>query len=256
MWYLFIPPVISVIAALMSGSTLMGAVLFVLLSLLIGSAIFLVGVPFIYRPLSRVRTGRPLVALSFDDGPHPVYTERILQILNAHGAHATFFVTAANAQRHPDLIRAAVAGGHQVENHSTSHRHILSLLSYRTQYDDIRAARQVIEKISGSALGFYRPPMGYKTPETFCAAARAGLAVCGWDVKGLDTVMTDPTRIAGRVVSRARSGSVILLHDSGSLEKRFGDRSATVEALPLILEGLAEKGLRPVTISELIKKER
>lgn len=240
----------------MSGSVLMGAVLFVITTLWIVPGIFLVGVPFIFRPITRVRTDEPLVALTFDDGPHPVYTEGILRILNSHGVRATFFVTAANAERHPDLVRDVVAGGHQVENHSTNHRHLLSLLPYRTQYEDIRTAQDAIERIAGCAPRLYRPPMGYKTPETFRAAARVGVAVCGWDIKGLDTVMTDPKRIAGHVVSRAKSGSVILLHDSGSLEKRFADRSATVRALPLILAGLADKGLRPVTISELIKKER
>jgi peptidoglycan/xylan/chitin deacetylase (PgdA/CDA1 family) len=254
-WYLLIPPAVSIIAALMSGSMLMGAVLFILISLWIVPGIFLVGVPFVFRPVCRVRTDEALVALTFDDGPSPDYTGQILKVLDAHKVRATFFVTAANAERHPDLVRAAVAGGHQVGNHSATHRHILSLLPYRTQHEDIRSAQRTIEGIVGSAPRLYRPPMGYKTPETFRAASREGLAVCGWDIKGLDTVMTDQNKIARNVVSRARGGSIILLHDSGSLKRRASDRSATVRALPLILKGLAEKGLRPVTLSELIEKE-
>jgi peptidoglycan/xylan/chitin deacetylase (PgdA/CDA1 family) len=254
-WYLLIPPAVSILAALMSGSKLMGAVLFVLISLWIVPGIFLVGVPFIFRPVCRVRTDEPLVALTFDDGPNPDYTGQILEVLYSHKARATFFVTAVNAERYPDLVRAAVAGGHQVGNHSAAHRHLLSLMPCRIQHKDIRSAQRAIGRIAGSAPRLYRPPMGYKTPETFRAAAREGLSVCGWDIKGLDTVMTDPNRIARNGVGRARSGSVILLHDSGSLKQRPSDRSATVRALPLILAGLAEKGLKPVTLSELIEKE-
>ncbi len=256
MLYLFYPPVIAIIATLISGSVLLGVVLFILLSIWIGSGIFLVGTPFISRPITRVKTDEPLVALTFDDGPHPVYTERILEILAAHGARATFFITAANAERHPDIVRSVVAAGHEIENHSTDHRHLLSLLTYRSQYEDIQTAQRVIERVSGSSPRLYRPPMGYKTPETFRAAARAGLVVCGWDVKGLDTVISDPDKITAIVVSRARRGSVILLHDSGSLDTKSTDRSATVRALPRIIAGLAKKGLRPATLSDLIEKER
>jgi peptidoglycan-N-acetylglucosamine deacetylase len=253
--YLFLTPVISIVAALISGSSLVGVVIFIILTVWVGSGIFLVGVPFISRPITRVKTDRPLVALTFDDGPHPVYTGRILEVLAAHGAHATFFVTAANAEKHPDIVRAVIAGGHDIANHSTDHRHLLSLLSYRSQYKDIRKAQGIIERISGATPRLYRPPMGYKTPETFLAAARTGLTVCGWDIKGLDTVLTNPGRIADLVVSRARRGSVILLHDSGSLDSRPADRSATVRALPQILAGLAEKGLHSASLSDLIEKE-
>jgi peptidoglycan-N-acetylglucosamine deacetylase len=254
--YLLLPPVISIIAALISGSVLVGVVAFSVLSLWICPGIFFVRIPFISRPIIRVKTDEPLVALTFDDGPHPVYTRLILEILAAHGAHATFFVTAANAERYPDIVRAAAAAGHEIDNHSTNHRHLLSLLSYRGQLKDIRTAQRIIEQVSGSPPRLYRPPMGYKTPETFRAAARTGLVVCGWDVKGLDTVITDPDRIAALVVSRARRGSVILLHDSGSLDSKSADRSATVRALPRIIAGLAKKGLRSSTLSDLIEKER
>jgi peptidoglycan/xylan/chitin deacetylase (PgdA/CDA1 family) len=253
-WYLILPPIISVIAALMSGSTLVGVVLFLLFSLVITPAIFLVGTPFFSRPVTRVKTDEPVVALTFDDGPDPDFTGEILEILAAHGARATFFVTAANAQKYPDIVRAAVAGGHDVGNHSTRHRHLLSLLPFRNQYEDIRTAQWVIERATGILPRLYRPPMGYKTPETFRAAARLGLSVCGWDVKSLDTVMTDPDRIADLVVSRARRGSIILLHDSGSLKGRPADRRATVRALPRIIAGLKEKGLGSVTLTDLMKR--
>jgi peptidoglycan-N-acetylglucosamine deacetylase len=243
------------VAALISGSALVGVVIFLLLFVWIGSGIFLVGTPFVSRPITRVRTNRPLVALTFDDGPHPVYTERILKVLAAHGAHATFFITAANAEKHPDIVKAVVAGGHDIANHSTDHRHLLSLLPYRCQYKDIRTAQGIIERVSGSTPRLYRPPMGYKTPETFRAAARTGLIVCGWDVKGMDTVITNPNRIAAHVVSRARRGSVILLHDSGSLDNGSSDRNPTVQALPQILAGLAKKGLRSAALSDLIEEQ-
>ncbi len=239
----------------MSGSTLVGVVLFLLLALVVSPAIFVVRTPFFSRPLTRVKTDEPLVALTFDDGPDPDYTGPILEILAAHGARATFFVTAANAQKYPEIIRAAVAGGHDIGNHSTLHRHILSLLPFRRQYEDIRTAQWTIERATGLTPRLYRPPMGYKTPETFRVAARLGLSVCGWDVKSLDTVIIDPDRIADLVVSRARRGSIILLHDAGSRNGKSADRSPTVRALSRIIAGLSEKGLRSVTLTELISRK-
>jgi peptidoglycan/xylan/chitin deacetylase (PgdA/CDA1 family) len=253
MWYLAAVPILSILLALTSGSPLVGVVSFILLSVWIGPGIFVVGAPFLSRPLVRVRTGKPFVAITFDDGPHPVYTRRILALLGEHGARATFFVVAQNARRHPDVIGEIVSAGHEISNHSTAHRHLLSLLGLRTQLDDIGTAQRIIEESSGTSPGFYRPPMGYKTPETFRAARRLGLVLVGWDVKAFDTVSSDPRRIARRVLSRARPGSIVLLHDAPTLKKRLTDRSATVEALPLILEGLRAKGLLCVTLSNLAK---
>jgi len=256
MWYLLIPPLLSITLALVSGSVLTGVVSFVLLSIPIGLGIFLVGMPFFSRPVLRVRTKRPLVAITFDDGPDPAYTRHILGILKEHGARATFFVVAQNARRHPDIIREIVSGDHEISNHSAAHRHLLSLLPPHTQLDDIRTAQRTIEEIAGVSPRFYRPPMGYKTPGTFWAARRLGLTVAGWDVRGWDTVITDPERIAAHVLARARPGSIILLHDAPTLNGRFADRSAVVKALSPILLELKARGMSCVTLSELMSSAR
>ncbi len=256
MWYLFVAPIISICVALVSRSWLAGAVSFFLLSLWIGTGIFLIGIPFLSRAVTRIRTDAPLIALTFDDGPHPSYSRQILGILRKHGAHATFFVVAERARQYPEIIDEIISQGHEIGNHSLSHRHLLSLSSFTVQYEDIGAAQEIIEGLSGTAPRLYRPPMGYKTPETFRAAKSLGLRVVGWKIKGWDTVLRDPERIAGHILSRAKRGTIILLHDSSSLKKRFADRSATIDALPLILSGLGRLGLRCVTLSELQNKGR
>jgi peptidoglycan/xylan/chitin deacetylase (PgdA/CDA1 family) len=253
MWYLAAVPILSILLALTSGSPLVGVVSFILLSVWVGPGIFLVGVPFLSRPLVRVRTQKPFVAVTFDDGPHPRYTRQILALLKEHGARATFFVVAQNADRHPDIIAQIISAGHEIANHSTAHRHLLSLCGLRTQIDDIGTAQRIIEERSGTSPRFFRPPMGYKTPETFWAARRLGLVLVAWDVKAWDTVSSDPRRIARRVLSHARPGSIVLLHDAPTLSKRLTDRSATVKALPLILAGLRTRGLSCVTLSQLTK---
>jgi peptidoglycan-N-acetylglucosamine deacetylase len=236
----------------MFNQVLMGAVFFILLSLVIGPGIFLVGIPFFSRPITRVRTTRPLIALTFDDGPDPEYTPMILDILDKQDARATFFVVGKKAQEHPEIVAAIIAGGHEIANHSSVHRHLLSLSSYRSQYRDMEEAQGIIESISGISPRFYRPPMGYKIPETFIAARRLGLRVAGWTVKGWDTVVTDPDRIADHILKHARPGTIVLLHDAPTLAQVSNDRSPTVRSLPKILTGLREKGISSVTLSELI----
>ena len=208
--------------------------------------------------------GRPdTVALTFDDGPHPDYTEVMLDILARHSARATFFVSGHMAGKHPDIIRRIISEGHEIGNHTMHHRHLISLRPFREQLQEIEECQRVLTERFNITPCWFRPPMGYTTPGTFRAARRLDLAVAGWYVKGWDTFFTDPRRIVRHVNRRVKPGAIVLLHDGTTWAKttdggetsrvsaRF-HRNATIAALDDILDRLAEKGLSSVTLSELV----
>ncbi|MBN1572223.1 MAG: polysaccharide deacetylase family protein [Deltaproteobacteria bacterium] len=214
-------------------------------------SIFVVQVPFFYRALTGGDRGRPRVALTFDDGPHPKFTPMVLDVLKEYNVRATFFLVGEKVIENPDTVKRIVGEGHCIGNHSMSHVHLLGLMRTARQMKEIEGCRRAITDTAGTSFPWYRPPMGYKTPSTFWAAKRLGLAVVGWHIKGWDTFYTDPEKIASSVLKRVRNGSIILLHDSSTLRERPIDRSPTVDALPDILSGLKERGLRPVTLDGL-----
>jgi len=218
--------------------------------------------------LCRLSGRRDTVALTFDDGPHPDYTGGVLDVLARHGARATFFVSGSMADAHPDIIRRITSAGHEIGNHTMHHRHLVSLLPFREQMQEIEACQRLLIERYDITPRWFRPPMGYTTPATFRAARRLGLAVAGWDVKGWDTFFTDPRRILRHVGRRVRPGSIILLHDGTTLAKlddgtettsrpsARSHRNATIAALDAILDGLSKRGLSSVTLSELVYEQK
>lgn len=190
------------------------------------------------------------VALTFDDGPDPEVTPKVLDALSAAGARATFFVIGRHAEAHPDLVRRMIAEGHQVANHSFDHARTLNFASARRMQEEIEAGGRAVANVTGQAEPrWYRPPVGLKSPPLARAAKRLGLEVVMWSVHGRDTRGATPDAIAHRVLAAARPGAIVLLHDG---HDRGGPaRAATAEALPAILRGLAERGLEPVTIERL-----
>lgn len=242
------------LAAPMTVAYVVGAVSLFLILGWFSLSIFLVQIPFVYRAGIKGDKSRPQVALTFDDGPHPEYTSIILDILKKHDAKGTFFLVGKKTLEHRETAARIVGEGHGVGNHSMSHLHLLSLKRKWGQMKEMKQCGEAILKTTGVSPVWYRPPMGYKTPSTFWAAKRLGLTVVGWEVKGWDTVYKDPKKIASSVLSRVEKGSIILLHDSSSLKEKSTDRSPTVDALPIILSGLKEMGLKPVTLTELFDK--
>ena len=202
----------------------------------------------------RGRTDTSSVALTFDDGPgHD--TSRILDVLADHEVKATFFMLGRQVELFPDIARRVVAEGHQVGNHSYSHA--LYLFRRRNETSlQMGRAQEIIARVTGQDPQFARPPCGVRTPGYFAAAKRLELRTVQWDVTGFDWKERSPSEIAEAVLGNAQAGSIILLHDADSAGKR--DRKATVAALPSIIEGLKQRGLRIAPLSELLlpKTER
>jgi len=197
------------------------------------------------------RTDTSAVALTFDDGPS-ADTERILDVLGAHNLSATFFMLGRQVELFPEVARRVIDEGHEVGNHSYSHPIYLFRRPSETR-QQLERAQETITKVTGARPRFARPPCGVRTPAYFNAARRLGLRTVQWSVAGFDWKKLTGSEIATRVLREVEPGSVILLHDGDSARRR--DRSATVAALPMIIEGLRVRGLNVVPLSQLLGPE-
>lgn len=202
--------------------------------------------------ISRGPVDTPAVALTFDDGPLPGSTDRILDTLGESGVRAAFFVIGRCARRWPELVARMHAEGHLVGNHSFDH-HLLGLTGlYPYWADEIRQTDDLIAQLIGRRPAMFRPPMGYKHWELMNAAADAGHRVVTWSQRALDGAAADPRRILERLVPPARPGEIMLLHDGNNPHLKPRDRSGTCAAVRPLIEGLRRRGLEPVRLDELL----
>ncbi|MBA2514123.1 MAG: polysaccharide deacetylase family protein [Solirubrobacterales bacterium] len=182
---------------------------------------------------------RGAVALTFDDGPDPVYTPQVLDVLAEHGACATFFLVGRRVRREPELVRRIVAAGHSVGSHSLTHPEVAEL-SWRAVGRDYRSGRRVLEQAVGAPVRRFRPPKGHLDNGSAIVMRLCGLQPWLWTVDPEDW---RPGMTAGRILERIgalRGGDVVLLHDGieAPVAPSAADRSATVAALPAIIEAV------------------
>lgn len=191
------------------------------------------------------------VALSFDDGPDPVVTPAVLDVLAQYGARASFFVIGEKLQGQPALARRMLAEGHELGNHSWRHSRWQNFWGAAAQAEEIHRGEQAVTSYTGGdPRPLYRPPIGLKSPPLAQAARRLGIKICAWSLHARDTRGNSAQDIASGVLRRVRAGDIILMHDGHDLPGRT--RPACAEATALILAGLRERGLRSVTVSELL----
>jgi peptidoglycan-N-acetylglucosamine deacetylase len=187
------------------------------------------------------------VALTFDDGPHPQGTPQALEILREAGAPATFFLAGEQVMRRPALVAEIVAAGHRVELHCHRHRNLLRL-SARQLLDDAERAKAAIEEAGGQAIADYRPPYGIFSGAGLRAIRRRGWRPVLWSQWGRDWSRREtPDSIARRSTASARAGDIILLHDA-DFYSAPDSWVRTVAALPIILEELDRRALRPISL--------
>ena len=184
---------------------------------------------------------RPMVALTFDDGPHAVYTDQILDILEEHGAVATFFEVARNLPTAPEAVRRAADMGCEIGSHSYRHAN-LGKMDQAAQQADQAAADALFQEVLGTTPTLLRPPYGSmnKTLKTTC-----GRSIVTWTIDPEDWLCKNAATVVSRVQGQSRlDGQVILLHSI---------YSSTVEATKTLVPWLQEQGYQLVTISELIE---
>ncbi len=192
------------------------------------------------------------IALTFDDGPDADITPRILDALQSHGAHATFFVIGRYAEAHPELVRRIIAEGHELGNHSQEHSRLMNLQTKRHMQQEIEHGMATLDRMGAPSAGkLYRPPMGLKNPILARLQRKLGLRVVAWSLHAGDTRRRDANSIAHRVLARVRPGDIVLFHDGHDLPHRRRC-TAVLDALNTILPALRRKGLEMVTVTELL----
>jgi len=192
------------------------------------------------------------IALTFDDGPDPEVTPRVLDMLEAHGVRATFFCIGGKARTHPELCRDIVRRGHAIENHSRSHSRAFAMLGMDGMREEIALAQATLAEIAGRAPRFFRPPAGLRNPLLDPVLHETGLRLVSWTRRGFDTRRNDADRVASRLADGLSAGDILLLHDGHSARTAAGT-PVVLAVLPRILDAARHLGLRPVTLHHAIE---
>jgi peptidoglycan-N-acetylglucosamine deacetylase len=158
------------------------------------------------------------IHLTFDDGPHPIATPEVLDILNSRQLKATFFLLGENVERYPDLARAISEEGHLIGNHALVHKPMIAK-SRSFQSQQMSETNRIIEVVTGNTPSLFRPPFGMFTYATLRAATSQGLRTVLWDVDSKDYASSDMHAVTGRVTQQTLPGSIILFHDNESTSK-------------------------------------
>lgn len=185
----------------------------------------------------------PRVALTFDDGPHPGRTKRILALLDRYSVKATFFILGCNAEYYPEPLKMAVEGGHEIEDHSFDHK--TKGKSVTELENSIAKTASIIEAASGRSPRYFRPPEGKSTPELDRALSALGYDTVFWTVDSRDWTGKPADAIARDVLKCVKDGDVLLFHDYTCPGEN------TLHALEKIIPELLSRGYRFVTVEEM-----
>jgi peptidoglycan/xylan/chitin deacetylase (PgdA/CDA1 family) len=201
--------------------------------------------------LPAAAAARNEIALTIDDGPDPLVTPQVLDILDRYAAQATFFCVGEKAARYPDVCREIVRRGHAVENHSQHHRHHFALLGPRGIMRELQAAQSTFGQITGQRPVFFRAPAGLRNPFLDPVLARLGLTLASWSARGFDTRIGDAERVKHALLHGLRAGAILLLHD-GNAARSPGGVPVILDVLPAVLESAAAAGLRFVSLRDAL----
>lgn len=181
--------------------------------------------------------GTRCVALTFDDGPDPVDTPKLLDLLREKDVKATFFVVGKRADEYPEIVRRAWAEGHLVANHTWSHYPLFCFLMPRRLRAEIERGTESIRRSCGFRPRFFRSPVGLRHPLLAPYLENAGLEYISWSIRTRDTLTANSGVIASRILNKVASGDIILLHD-----RLPRGTSAMLEALPQVIDELRKRG--------------
>ena len=195
---------------------------------------------------SRSREPTKKIALTFDDGPHPRYTERILNILDKYNVKATFFVIGVNIRNYPEPLKKIYEAGHEIGNHTFAHDNNNDLNAENAIFE-MKKCDEIIYENLGIRPKLFRPPRGACNDSVVDAAKSLGYSVVLWSIDTLDWKGTSSKCIADNVNSSVQGGDIILMHDYTSL------KNTTCDALEILIPRLLTLGYEFVTVSELIE---
>lgn len=193
------------------------------------------------------------IALTFDDGPDPEHTPKVLDLLDRYGAKATFFMIGKKAAAHPDVVREVQRRGHAIGAHSHEHNRVFALRSPRYVRGDLERCLTTLEEILGQRPTLFRPPVGHVSPTVGRVVRELELQMIGWSTKGQDGWSgAKPDDVVARVTPRLRDGAIVLLHDAS---ERGDFVPASIEALPKILEEARSLGLSFVRVDSWLEDD-
>lgn len=200
----------------------------------------------------RVRTDQKKVAITFDDGPSPVWTPKILDELKKAGIKATFFMIGHHVQKYPDIARRIAQEGHTIGNHGYAH----SVLLYYTLAEieeEIKYTEHVIREITGKTTKIFRPPKAWLNKGIKEKIRSLGYAIVLWSLNSKDWVSFNHKHMVRYLSRNIKNGDILLFHDSGNVwTTEGGNRTQTVKAISLLARTLKEKGFEFVSVEELM----
>ncbi|MEE0990497.1 MAG: polysaccharide deacetylase family protein [Paludibacteraceae bacterium] len=176
----------------------------------------------------------PGVVLTFDDGVDEIQTPKVLDVLKKYDAKAIFFIIGEKAEKHPHLVQRIVAEGHKIGIHSYTHKPIFPILAYDNMHKEVWDTKEILEKITGEIVDLFRPPFGVTNPNVGKVVEELNLKTIGWNIRSLDTNMSqDRLQVAERVSQKLTGRDIILLHD---------DRQGSEILLEALLKNIEKSG--------------
>jgi len=204
------------------------------------------------RVFSNTKTTQKVVALTFDDGPYPPYTEQVLDVLKEYHVPATFFVVGQNVEKYPELVKRIADEGHQIGNHTYHHIDLLKA-NRKVIAEEIDNTSKAILSAAGISPHLMRPPHGFRDPVVMEMMAERNLKVVEWSVMSRDWTNPGVDAIVERTVKKVKNGSIILLHDGDGITSQ-ASRIQSVEAARRIIQILSAQGYKFVTVDEILEK--
>lgn len=189
------------------------------------------------------------IALTFDDGPDPRFTEQVLDILAEYNVPATFFVMGSRAIAYPEIVQRMIADGHIVGNHTYFHPNLVKEADLATLEREVMRTEDTLNEIIGYRTKLFRAPYGFLYNELVEKLAELNYSIIVWSVDSLDWQEDPPATIAANVVNNVHPGAIILMHDGGDWD---ADRTNTIQSLRQIIPTLKEQGYQFVTVPELL----
>jgi peptidoglycan/xylan/chitin deacetylase (PgdA/CDA1 family) len=204
-----------------------------------------------WTKLPAAAAARNEMALTIDDGPDPIVTPQVLDILDSYAAKATFFCIGEKAAYYPDLCREIVRRGHAVENHSQHHRHYFAMMGYFGFMHELQTAQDTLTNITGQRPLFFRAPAGLRNPFLDPVLTRLGLHLATWSVRGFDTQIGDAERVKNKLLNGLQAGAILLLHDGNAARTPDGI-PVILDVLPAILASATAANLRFITLRQAL----
>lgn len=206
------------------------------------------------RVLTNVETPSRVAALTFDDGPHPVYTPQVLRILKKHGAKATFFMVGESASQYPEIVKDVAEAGHVIGNHSWNHPYLPNIPS---RLDRLKQLWNCARATAPYCQRLFRPPFGAQNSQVRFDARLFAYKVILWNVSAQDWTLQDSEEVAQKMINRVKPGSIFLLHDAiypyagNEVSEEISDRVPMLQGLDMALSVLKQQ-IQFVTVPELL----